>query len=141
MRVIASISLILCLTAPLFAQVVDGSVTRGVSKAEQHSSGPTLTMKESEQFRREVQACWLVNGKVPSVTLGISLDSKGRPVASSVQEVRHAAGSKDAVSQAFAAAKRAVLRCGRDGFSLPVEKYEQWRDIELTFDPERTILK
>lgn len=141
MRVIASISLALCLAAPLFAQALDGSAMRGVNKAEQDSSGTALTMKESEQFRREVQACWLVDGKVPSVTLGFSLDRRGRVVASSVQEGRHAAGSEDAVAQAFAAAKRAVLRCGRDGFSLPVEKYGQWRDIELTFDPERTILK
>lgn len=46
-----------------------------------------------------------------------------------------------AVADAFCAAKRAVLRCGRDGYTLPVEKYDQWRDIELRFDPERTNSK
>jgi len=38
-------------------------------------------------------------------------------------------------------AKRAALRCGRDRYTLPVEKSGQWRDIELMFDPERTNLK
>jgi hypothetical protein len=46
-----------------------------------------------------------------------------------------------AVADAFSAAKRAVLRCGRDGETLPVEKYDQWRDIKLRFDPERTSSK
>jgi hypothetical protein len=46
-----------------------------------------------------------------------------------------------AVADAFSAAKRAVLRCGGDGDTLPVEKNDQWRDIELRFDPERTRSK
>ncbi|KIN73418.1 hypothetical protein Z949_2608 [Sulfitobacter guttiformis KCTC 32187] len=34
--------------------------------------------------------------------------------------------------------RRAVLRCGEGSFTLPLEKYEQWRNIALVFDPERT---
>ena len=34
-----------------------------------------------------------------------------------------------------------LLRCGREIYTLPVEKYGKWRDIELTFTPERTSLK
>ena len=143
MRGIASISLVLCVAAPLFAQTADRSALHNVTKVEQHqaSSGSGLTKQELVSFRREVQACWLAKSETPAVTLGFSLDRMGRPSASSVREVSHAAAPKDKVAESFAAAKRAVLRCGRDGFSLPVEKYEQWRDIELTFDPERTILK
>lgn len=48
---------------------------------------------------------------------------------------------KQAVAYAFCTAKRAVLRCGRYGYTLPVEKYDQWRDIKLRFDPERTSSK
>ena len=33
-------------------------------------------------------------------------------------------------------ARRAVLRCQRGGYDLPPEKYDQWREIELTFNPE-----
>ena len=39
------------------------------------------------------------------------------------------------------AARRAIIRCGARGFELPPEKYEQWRDIEMTFDPERMRIK
>jgi hypothetical protein len=42
------------------------------------------------------------------------------------------------LGHAIAAAKRAVLLCGKVGQTLPVEKFEQWGDIELTFCPERT---
>ena len=36
---------------------------------------------------------------------------------------------------AFEAARRAVIRCGASGYHLPAEKYDQWREIEMTFDP------
>jgi len=36
----------------------------------------------------------------------------------------------------FETARRAIIRCGADGFPLPVEKYGQWREIEMTFNPE-----
>ena len=42
-----------------------------------------------------------------------------------------------AQNAAFEAARRAVLRCQRGGFDLPIEKYDHWRDIEMTFNPEK----
>ena len=39
------------------------------------------------------------------------------------------------------AARRAIIRCGASGYNLPVEKYDQWRDIEMTFNPERMRIK
>ena len=35
------------------------------------------------------------------------------------------------------AARRAILRCQKGGYNLPVEKYEHWREIEMTFNPEK----
>lgn len=130
MRGLICIPLLLCLAAPVSAQ----------GKETTASSVP-LTSQEIKRFKREVQACWLVKDGWPRITVGFSLDRNGRPVASSFRAVRHESAPKEAVAVAFAAAKRAVLRCGRDGFTLPVEKYAQWRDIELVFDPERTILR
>ena len=34
----------------------------------------------------------------------------------------------------MAAARRAILRCQRDGYSLPIGKYEQWRKMKMTFE-------
>lgn len=85
----------------------------------------------------------------------------------------------DAVTQAYEAARRAILRCGAKGYDLPKmfrvkavkqlccetfetqrccgrfeinlvhkliskrfqEKFGQWRDIEMTFNPEKMRIK
>ena len=43
--------------------------------------------------------------------------------------------------QAYEAARRAILRCGAKGYDLPADKYAQWQDIEITFNPERMRIK
>ena len=42
---------------------------------------------------------------------------------------------------AFQAARRAILRCQETGYSLPPDKYEQWKTIEMTFNPEQMRLR
>ena len=37
-------------------------------------------------------------------------------------------------------ARRAILRCGAQGFPLPDDKYETWRELELIFDKGRVGL-
>ncbi|MDZ4134880.1 MAG: energy transducer TonB, partial [Paracoccaceae bacterium] len=43
--------------------------------------------------------------------------------------------------QAYEAARRAIIRCGATGFKLPAEKYDQWRNIEMVFNPEKMRIK
>ena len=43
--------------------------------------------------------------------------------------------------QAFEAARRAIIRCGSRGFPLPAEKYDQWREVEMVFNPEGMRMK
>jgi hypothetical protein len=50
-------------------------------------------------------------------------------------------GSAEAAKQAFEAARRAIIRCGATGFALPADKYGQWQEIEMTFNPERMRVK
>ena len=50
-------------------------------------------------------------------------------------------GSEAAARQAFEAARRAIIRCGASGFPLPAEKYEQWREMELVFNPNGMRLR
>ncbi len=100
-----------------------------------------LSAAERVAFGRSVAACWNVQQDAAAVTLGFELDRAGRPVMQSVRLLRSGAGTDAAIVAAFSAAKRAVLRCGAKGFDLPVEKYQQWRNIELTFDPERMVLR
>ncbi|MEQ9675666.1 MAG: energy transducer TonB, partial [Roseovarius indicus] len=39
------------------------------------------------------------------------------------------------------AARRAIISCVADGYKVPPEKYDQWRDIEMTFNPEKMRIK
>ena len=52
-------------------------------------------------------------------------------------------GTKDiaAALQAYEAARRAIIRCGTNGFDLPQESYDRWRQIELVFNPEGMRLR
>ena len=50
-------------------------------------------------------------------------------------------GSVAAAKQAFEAARRAIVRCGSDGFPLPAEKYGWWQQIEIVFNPTKMRMK
>ena len=59
-----------------------------------------------------------------------------------VRMIDYTGGSEAAARQAFEAARRAIIRCeGSDGYGLPPEKYDAWRDIEITFNPEGMRLR
>ena len=102
-------------------------------------TGPPLTGGEREAFRVAVGQCWVVDPGARSagvvVTVGFSLDRSGR-VEGDVRQVSAVGGDAATQRAAFDAARRAILRCGARGFPLPAEKYGQWRDIEMTFNPE-----
>ena len=36
---------------------------------------------------------------------------------------------------AFQSVRRAILRCQKDGYDFPKDKYEQWRYVSVTADP------
>jgi len=108
--------------------------------------GPPLTAGEKDALRVAVQNCWNV-GSLSSealrttVVVAVEMAENGKPVTSSIQMLSASGGSGAAAKQAFEAARRAIIRCGSGGFDLPVEKYDHWRDIEMTFNPERMRIK
>ena len=109
-------------------------------------AGPPMTAGEKDALRVSVQACWNV-GSLSSdalrvtVTVGVSVAQSGVPDAGSVRMLGFEGGSDAAARQAFEAARRAIIRCGAKGFNLPPEKYDQWRNIEMVFNPERMRIK
>lgn len=109
-------------------------------------SGPPLTSGEKEALRVAVSSCWNV-GSLSSeairttVIIRVSLSQDGKPDAGSIRMLSSTGGSATAAKQAYEAARRAVIRCGAKGFDLPPEKYAQWRDIEMTFNPERMRIR
>ncbi|MBI6628614.1 energy transducer TonB [Pontibaca salina] len=109
-------------------------------------SGPPLSAGEREALRVAVSACWNVgslssDALATTVVVGVKLARDGRPDAGSIRLLSHSGGTAGSAQDAFGAARRAIIRCGAPGFNLPVEKYDQWRDIEMTFNPERMRIK
>ncbi len=107
-------------------------------------SGPPLNVGEKENLRVAVSNCWNVDvgGRSSDtiVTVGVSMGRDGK-VSGDVRLI--SADGGDAASQrtAFQAARRAILRCQEDGYPLPAEKYDHWKEIEMTFNPERMRVK
>lgn len=87
-------------------------------------------------FRTQVAQCWNLAGveEPKAVTVRFGLMPDGRVAPDKITPVDEAA---DAASPSFQAARRAIMRCGRDGFDLPTDQYETWRVVEMTFDPNR----
>ena len=141
--------------AELVAQEQSGSSAVGDALAEALGqaaetpslpSGPPLSVGEKDALRVAVQACWNV-GSLSSLALetivvvAVSMTQDGKPVVSSIRQVGSEGGTSASVKQAFETARRAIIRCGARGFQLPSDKYDQWKDIEMTFNPERMRIK
>ena len=109
-------------------------------------AGPPLTSGEKDALRVAVSQCWNV-GSLSSdalrttVVVGVSLAQDGKPDVASIRMLSSTGGSAAAAKQAYEAARRAIIRCGSRGFQLPPDKYAHWRDIEMTFNPERMRIK
>lgn len=107
--------------------------------------GPPLSAGEKDALRVAVSQCWNVDvgGRSSQVvvTVAMSLDQSGKVVGNSVRLVGSEGGNDQSAQTAFQAARRAILRCQKNGYDLPAEKYAQWRDIEMTFNPERMRIK
>lgn len=103
-------------------------------------SGPPLTSSEKDGLRVAVQNCWVVDvgsrAADVTVTVGFSLDQNGK-VQGDIRLISATGGDETAARTAFQAARRAVLRCQKTGYDLPIEKYDHWRDVEITFNPDK----
>ncbi|MFC3614200.1 energy transducer TonB [Lutimaribacter marinistellae] len=104
-------------------------------------TGPPMSAGEKENLRVAVSSCWNV-GSLSTEALGttvvvsVNMARDGTPDQGSIRMIDFSGGSRAAAEQAFQAARRAILRCGAKGYDLPVEKYDHWREIEMTFNPE-----
>ena len=122
------------------------AIAGGGEVAAPEPSGPPLTLGEKEALRVSVSKCWNV-GSLSSealkttVEVAVSLERDGRPKVGTIRMVSSTGGSSGAARQAYESARRAIIRCGSDGFQLPGDKYDHWRDIVMTFNPEKMRIK
>lgn len=134
----------------VIAAAVADAVSQAQGEATQSAaapapSGPPMTGAERDAFRLSVQRCWVVDvgSEAANVTVvvAMSMTPEGRVADGTLRLLEGSGGSDAAIQTAFQAARRAILRCGASGFELPVEKYDQWRNIEMTFNPEGMRLR
>ena len=102
-------------------------------------AGPPITQGEKEAFILAIRRCWLVDTGSESanviVAVRFQMTQDGRVVQSSIRQSGAQGGSDAAIRTAFENARRAILRCGASGYDLPPEKYGQWQEVEVTFNP------
>ena len=109
-------------------------------------SGPPLTAGEKDGLRIAVQQCWNV-GALSSdalnttVTVYVAMQENGQPESGSIRMLGYEGGTEAAAQQAFETARRAIIRCGSRGYDLPPEKYSQWREIEMIFNPDNMRIR
>jgi hypothetical protein len=99
------------------------------------SDATRLTQNELDGLRAQVEQCWIIptgwtDPKQVSVTIRFALERDGT-VKGNPEVVEYPASQYGQVSADNAI--RAVLRCGP--YRLPVEKYDQWSEVQLRFTP------
>lgn len=109
-------------------------------------SGPPMTSGEKDALVLAVKACWNVGALSTDalhtvVTVGVTMGQDGRPDAGSIRLLDASGGDDTSTRQAFEAGRRAIIRCTKNGYPLPPEKYGQWREIEVVFDPSQMRMK
>ena len=104
------------------------------------TSGLQMTSGEKTAIQRHLKPCWAADPGSFSqdiiVTLRWEMLPDGKLVAGSLRMIDSEGGEGSALRRAIQIAKSAVFRCGNKmGANLPPEKYDQWQEIEVRFDP------
>jgi hypothetical protein len=122
------------------SKVIESAVSDAIqlSPAQNTLSDP-LTETETDNLQAAIQTCWLRDpgslAEDVKLTIFMSLDRNGRVNPNSIRVVEISGGDEGAQKVAFRRAKIAIISCGKNGYKLPPNKYERWREIEVVFDP------
>ena len=98
-------------------------------------AAPTLSQTEIDALRAQIQQCWnppagVVEAEQLIVVVRILLNQDG---SLSGEPILLNRGGHQLFQIAAESAKRAIRRC--QPYRLPIEKYQVWKDVEVTFDP------
>lgn len=101
---------------------------------ERTTTGTTLTTSEMDALRGQIQACWSVPASAQGqgnlkVSVRFNLEPDGRLAGNPA--ITTSSGNR----QLDESARRAVLRCGQNGYQLPADKYDAWQTVIVNFDP------
>ena len=116
---------------------IDAAVLAAASSGPK---GPPMTGSEIEGVAVAIKTCFNIGtlSTVASqvrITVRLDVGQDGRPVGPSIRMTGFEGGDEAAAGQVFEVAKRAIIRCSKEGLPLPADKYDTWKDLELGFDP------
>jgi hypothetical protein len=104
--------------------------------------GPPLSNSEKEGLKLAVQRCWnmpagLRDAQELKVMLAAELQPNGQVINASIRLIEPSPAPDGRFQQAYEAGRRALIRCSP--YELPRDKYAQWRNIEVVFNPEGMV--
>jgi colicin import membrane protein len=99
-----------------------------------------LSQNEFDAFRRRLEECWSPPPGVDrTMKLNVVLRVLFRPDGSVARPPELVSGPASQLGPAMAdSARRAIMRCQPFKMLRP-ESYEQWKDIEINFDPQQML--
>ena len=129
--------------SPDLSELIDGffeqqELDRELEKLIVGEGAPPLLPSETEKFKKTVAECWGVKNfdstEKGSITIALSLDRKGKIDPDSLKSISNTFEDSRSAQNAFQRAKRAVMKCGVNGYDLPTSKYQYWKRMKLTFE-------
>ena len=129
--------------ADLLAQIVPDTAPAQTASSQPLSVGERQGI--IDQLDRQVQDCWSLGSlsteaQGTKIVLEVHFTPDARPIYEAIRMTSFEGGSASAAQVAFEFARRAIVRCatqGRNGYNLPSESYEEWREIDWEFDPSQ----
>jgi len=114
-------------------------------RATRPTTSAQMTMSEIDSIRSQIEQCWIVpagvryaENFVVRVRIFLRPDGGLAQPPQVVDTLRMSMPGEEAYRTVAESAVRAIMKC--EPFqNLPVDKYDRWQDIELSFDP-RSIL-
>jgi hypothetical protein len=105
--------------------------------------GPPMTSSEKNGLKLAVQKCWNMPAGVRDaselkVTLAAELQPDGEVITASIKLIEPNPVPDARFKSAFDAGRRALIRCSPYA-DLPRDKFAQWRNIEVVFNPEGMV--
>ncbi|MDE2759575.1 MAG: hypothetical protein OXH90_04665 [Paracoccaceae bacterium] len=125
----------------VISQILEETTPSEPVQAEPEPEPVALTTSEIERLRRLIVDNWNIGAlsseaKRVILTVRIRMDETGKPI--EIELYNSDGGVNDkAVEVAFEVARRAITKGLENGHDLPKEKYDLWKEVLYTFNPEQ----
>ncbi len=123
------------------ASAINDALAQALSGAID-SEPVALSQADSDMLRLSIESCWNVGILSTEalnvvITIAFEMTPDSRPIEATIRQVSASGGSLAAQQAAFDAGRQAIAQCGINGYGLPQDLYDQWRNVEITFNPAR----